>query len=306
MISNHESVSDGALRMFLAAAQAGSFTLAAEDLEVSQSAVSHAIARLERSLGTNVFERRSTGVALTDVGRRLHDDVQAGFDRVDRAIDAARDAHRSSVTLSVSTSLASLWLLPRLAGFKREHPDLEIRVHTNDTDRGVGRDEADIWIPLGLGPWPGMNTRHFCDEELILVAAPEMAERWTNAPTVDLLGAPLLHLDERYRPRFDWTRWFDHFHVASPRRLVGPRSNDYSLIVQAATDGQGIALGWVHLVSELIAQGKLRQVGAGIVRTDQPFTALTRAMTEPNPIVEVFAEWLVEHAPAPKLGGVVM
>jgi len=80
--------------MFLAAAQAGSFTLAANDLEVSQSAVSHAIARLERALGTSVFERRSTGVVLTDLGRRLHDDVQAGFNRVDRAIDAARDAHR--------------------------------------------------------------------------------------------------------------------------------------------------------------------------------------------------------------------
>ena len=77
--------------------------------------------------------------------------------------------------------------------------------------------------------------------------------------------------------------------MTSPRRLPGPRSNDYSLIVQATTDGQGIALGWVHLVSELIAQGKPRQVGAGIVRTDQPFMALTRATTAPNPIVETLA-----------------
>ena len=300
MTSIHELVSDGTLRMFLAAAHAGSFTLAADDVGVSQSAVSHAIARLERSLGTSVFERRSTGVVLTDVGRRLHDDLQPGFDQVDRAVHAARDAQRPSVTLSVSTSLASLWLLPRLAWFKREHPDIEVRCHTNDTDRAVGRDQADIWIPLGLGPWPGMNARHFCDEEIILVAAPQMAELWNDAPTEDLLNAPLLHLDERYRPRFDWQRWFHQFQATSPRRLPGPRSNDYSLIVQAATDGQGIALGWVHLVSELIAEGKLRQVGTGIVRTDQPFNTLIRATTTPNPSVETFTGWLVEHAPALK------
>ena len=300
MISSHDSASDSTLRVFLAAAEAGSFTLAGGDLGVSQSAVSHSIARLERALGTNLFERRSTGVVLTDVGRRMHDEIQAGFDRVDRAIDAARDAHRPSVTLSVSTSLASLWLLPRLAWFKREHPDVEIRCHTNDTDRGVGRAEADIWIPLGAGPWPAMNSRHFCDEEIILVAAPELADRWSGVPTEALLDAPLLHLDERYRPRFDWHRWFQHFHTASPRRLPGARSNDYSLIVQAATDGQGIALGWVHLLSDLIEQGKLRQVGTGIVRTDHPFVVLTSSSRTPNPIFEAFADWLVEHAPAPE------
>jgi len=92
---------------------------------------------------------------------------------------------------------------PRLAWFKREHPDVEIRIHTNDTDRGVGRDEADIWIPLGPGPWQGMNARHFCDEEIILVVAPEIAQHWSGARMEDLLDAPLLHLDERYRPRFD-------------------------------------------------------------------------------------------------------
>ena len=311
MNSYHGDVSDNALRVFLAAANVGSFTAAAHDLDVSQSAVSHAIARLERALGTNVFERRSTGVALTEIGRRLFDDVHAGFEVIDRAVDAASDADRLRVTLSVSTSLASLWLLPRLALFKQEHPDVEIRCHTNDTDRGVARDDADIWIPLGLGPWPGVNTRHFCDEQIILVATPDVAQQWSAVSMGDLLHAPLLHLDERYRPRFDWHRWFHHFHVTSPSRLPGPRSNDYSLIVQAAVDGQGIALGWAHLMTDLIANAKLSQVGTGVVHTDQPFTILTRvrpaparAATTAGPpklIVDVFADWLIAHAPTPQM-----
>lgn len=290
-------MSDATLRLFLAAARAGSFTRAAADLGLSQSAVSHAIARLERSLGARVFERRSTGVALTEIGRRLHDDVDAGFDRIDQAVEEARDSHPRGVTLSVSTSLASLWLLSRLAWFKRDHPDIEIRCHTNDTDRGVGRDEADIWIPLGAGPWPGLNARHFCDEEIILVAAPEIADRWSSVATKELVDAPLLHLDERYRPRFDWHRWFSHFGITSPKRINGQRSNDYSLVVQAATDGQGIALGWVHLMTDLITEGKLARVGNGRVRTNEPFTVLVRSAATRDPSVDVLADWLVEHAP---------
>ncbi|MEN9644995.1 MAG: hypothetical protein RL238_1664 [Actinomycetota bacterium] len=296
MTQDHGRANDGDLRILLAAARAGTFTGAAEAAGIGQSAVSHAIARLERALGARLFERRSTGVSLTELGRRLADELESGFDRIDRAVDAARDDRRHSVTLSVSTSLAALWLMPRLASFKRDRPDVEISLHTNDTDRGVGRDDADVWIPLGRGPWPGLHQRTFCAEQLILVAAPELAAEWYDAPVERLVEAPMLHLDQRFRPRFDWNQWFDHFGVARPRRLTGSRSNDYSLIIQAAVEGQGLAIGWVHLVADLIAQGRLGRVGDRSVETEHPFLVLTRTST-PGPAVAALVDWLLANAP---------
>jgi len=296
MLQDHARVGDGDLRLLLAAVQTGTFTAAAEGAGVGQSAVSHAIARLERTLGTRLFERRSTGVVPTAAGRRLAAELDAGFDRIDRAVEAARDARQHSVTLSVSTSLAALWLLPRLAEFKREHPDVEISCHTNDTDHGVGRDDADVWIPLGCGPWPGLHERPFCDERLVLVASPDVAHEWGDAPVERLVGAPLLHLDQRFRPRFDLYKWFDHFGVEHPRHLPGYRSNDYSLIIQAAVEGQGIALGWVHLVADLIASGRLQQIGEQSIATDQPFVVLTRTGS-PGPATAALVDWLLANAP---------
>lgn len=297
MTLDHARVSDGDLRLLLAAARNGSFTAAAQAAGVGQSAVSHAIARLERAIGARVFERRSSGVTLTDVGRRLTDDLELGFDRIDRAVGAAREARQQSVTLSVSTSLAALWLMPRLAQFKREHPTVEISCHTNDTDRGVGRDHADVWIPLGRGPWPGLHSRTFCEERLIIVAAPAPAKQWEGVPTERLVDAPLLHLDQRFRPRFDWYQWFDRLGVARPGHLPGYRSNDYSLIVQAAVEGQGLAIGWAHLVTDLIAAGRLVQVGAQSVATDEPFVVLTRSAS-PGPATASLVDWLLANAPS--------
>ena len=298
MPPDHARVSDGDLRLLLAAVRAGTFTAAAAEAGIGQAAVSHAIARLERVVGTRLFERRSTGVVPTDAGRRLAAELDAGFERIDRAVDATRDARHHSVTLSVSTSLAALWLLPRLASFKREHPEVEISCHTNDTDHGVGRDDADVWIPLGRGPWPGLHSRPFCDERLILVAAPDVAREWSDAPVERLVDAPLLHLDQRFRPRFDLTQWFDHFGIEHTFHLPGYRSNDYSLIIQAAVEGQGIALGWVHLVADLIASGRLQQVGEQSIATDQPFVVLTRTGTH-GPATIALVDWLLANAPRP-------
>jgi DNA-binding transcriptional LysR family regulator len=293
-----ERVGDSDLRLVVSAARHGTFTGAATEAGIGQSAVSHAIARVERALGARLFERRSSGVALTEIGRRLTDELEAAFDRVDRALDGVRESRQEAATLSVSTSLAALWLMPRLAGFKRDHPDVEISCHTNDTDRGVGRDDADVWIPLGRGPWPGLHARRFCDEVLVLVGAPALVEQWSTAPFEHLVDAPLLHLDQRFRPRFDWYQWFDHFSVPRPRRLPGYRSNDYSLIIQAATEGQGLAIGWLHLVDDLIADGRLARLGSLSVATDHPFVVLTRT-EHPGTAAASLVEWLLASAPTP-------
>ena len=294
MTEIHDEVPDRWLRIFVSAARAGSFTAAAADTGIGQSAVSHAMRRLEQALGTGLFHRGPGGVTLSTVGTQLYEHVQAGFEHIDQGVEAARGMARSTVTVSVSTSLATYWLLPRLAYFRQEHPDVELRCITNDTDRSIGRDGADLWVPLGPGPWPdGLVARHFCHEEIVPVAAPEVAAAWKRATPGRLLDAPLLHLEERYTPRFDWYRWFSHFGVHAPRRLAGSRTNDYSLVLQSAIDGQGIALGWSHLLGDLLEQNRLAQVGAAGVRTDHPFVVLSRARPNAGGPAADLCDWMV-------------
>ncbi len=283
------------LRVFDAAARTGSFTAAARTLGVGQPAVSHAVARLERWLDAVLFERSRSGVVLTEAGRVLADEVGAAFGRLDRVVAAvrARVHENRRVTLAVSTSLAAHWLMPRLAEFKAAHPDVELRCITRDDDASVGRGDADLWIPLGAGPWPGMSTWHFCDEEVFPVASPEVAEAIGPVRgSVALLGAPLLHLEESYRSRFDWHRWFAETGVPAPERLPGERSNDYSLILHAAMAGQGVALGWRHNVGSLVAQGRLVPVGDRRVATGEPFV-IVATDDDPGPATTTLRRWLV-------------
>jgi len=198
--------------------------------------------------------------------------------------------------LSVSSSLASFWLMPRLPAFKREHPEVELRVLTTDADTGVGRDDADVWIPLGSAVPFGLDAVEFCVERVVPVAAPAVVAdlaAWSDQDSLAdaLAAAPLLSLEERYESRFDWHRWF-----ALTDRTIDPgpqgyTSNDYSLVVQAALDGQGVALGWFHIVADLVADGRLVALGEP-VETSSPFQILTRSDVALSAAADALRHWL--------------
>jgi DNA-binding transcriptional LysR family regulator len=283
--------------MAVAVASAGSFTGAALALGLGQSAVSHAVARLERSLGVELFERRRDGVVPTAAGQALVDRVTPALAEIDAAVDAAMQSPADgTVTLSVSTSLAAYWLTPRLPEFKLAHPDIELRVLTTDTDREVGRDDADLWIPLGPVDDPSLDSVPFCAERLIPVAAPELAASLEATDPVSLRSAPLLHLEERYRSRFDWQRWFEHHGIGVEGGLPGDRSNDYSLVLLGALAGTGVALGWEHIVRELLDEGRLVAVGPA-VETGVAFPLLARRHRPLAPAAQTLRVWLLAHAP---------
>ena len=283
--------------MAVAVASAGSFTGAALALGLGQSAVSHAVARLERSLGVELFERRRDGVVPTAAGQALVDRVTPALAEIDAAVDAAMQSPADgTVTLSVSTSLAAHWLTPRLPEFKLAHPDIELRVLTTDTDREVGRDDADLWIPLGPVDDPSLDSVPFCAERLIPVAAPELATSLEATDPVSLRSAPLLHLEERYRSRFDWQRWFEHHGIGVEGGLPGDRSNDYSLVLLGALAGTGVALGWEHIVRELLDEGRLVAVGPS-VETGVAFPLLARRNRPLAPAAQTLRAWLLTHAP---------
>ena len=289
--------SDRGIRVVVAVADAGSFTGAAKALGIGQSAVSHAVARLEQALGVDLFERRRGGVSPTAVGAALVARVAPALAEIDAAVAAAiQTPADGAVTLSVSTSLAAYWLTPRLPDFKREHPDIELRVLTTDTDREVGRDGADLWIPLGPIDDPTLESVPFCAERLIPVAAPSLAGALDRSDPTSLRAAPLLHLEERYRSRFDWPRWFAHHEVPIDGDLAGDRSNDYSLVLLAALAGTGVALGWEHIVRELLDEGRLVAVGPA-VETGVAFPLLARTDRPLAPAAATLRGWLLAHAP---------
>lgn len=287
-------VPDRWLRTFSEAARSGSFTAAGVRLGVSQPAVSHTIRRLERTLGVALFERDGPKVLLTLAGSRLLGQVGPAMDQLDRAVLSTQQlwAADNSVAVSVSTSLASYWLMPRLHLFKSEHPGIELRVITNDTDRGVGKDDADLWIPLGLGPWPQLRSWDLFAERIYPIASPDYAAGLDSAANIE--DAIFIHLEERYTARFDWQSWWSRMGIPAGTRR-GATSNDYSLVIQSAIDGQGIALGWHHIVGPLVQAGILVRLGPDEILTDSLFPVLAKRARPKEPAQKML-EWLLTQA----------
>ena len=230
---------------FEAAARTGSFTRAADELSISQPAISHAMRELESELGVTLFERRHKGVETTDAGRHLLEQVSLGLTLIDQALGEVRAMTAGpQVTLAVSTATATWWLLPRIARFKQQHPDIELRCITTDTDLDLGRERIDLAITLGTGEFPQHQRWHFVDEEIFPVCSPAyLRAHGAIADVQALTRASLLHLEERYRPRLGWSGWLARFGVSLGRNTRLFRFNDYSVVLQAAIEGQGVAHG---------------------------------------------------------------
>ncbi len=283
---------------FEAAARHGSFTRAADELSISQPAISHAIRELESDLGVSLFERRHKGVETTEAGRYLLEQVSLGLTLIDQALREVRTmTNGHQVTLAVSTATATWWLLPRVARFKQQHPDIELRCITTDTDLDLGRERVDLAITLGTGEFPQHQRWHFVDEEVFPVCSPSYLRSHGSITDVQALTrTSLLHLEERYRPRLDWSGWLARFGVSLGRNTRLFRFNDYSIVLQAAIEGQGVAMGWRHLVNPLIEQGLLVRPVPQSVTTDQPIYIVASRRSKLRPEAVSLRDWLIAEA----------
>ncbi len=290
------AASSRALVLFDAAAKTGSFSRAAEFASVGQSAVSHSIRQLENALDVKLFRRLHRGVELTAAGEILAHRVSTGLQEIRAGIvDVQNFTHSSQrITLLVSTALASFWLMPRLARFKSAHPDIELRCITQDTDREVAMSEFDLCIALGANNWSKMQRWLFCEEELFPVCSSAYI---CNHPPItdltDLTKHELLHLEERYHSRYDWKKWFIHFKIGNLQPPDGWTSNDYSIVIQSAIEGQGIALGWRHIVQPLVDQGVLCRPIKHSVKSQNPFYIISPDYKIMTPSTEILRDWLI-------------
>ncbi len=283
---------------FEVAARSGSFTRAAEELSVSQPAISHAMRELESELGVALFARRHKGVETTDAGRHLFEQVALALTLIDQALGEVRAmTPGQQVTLAVSTATATWWLLPRIARFKQQHPDIDLRCITTDTDLDLGRERIDLAITLGTGEFPQHQRWHFVDEEIFAVCSPAYLRAHGTIGDVQALPqASLLHLEQRYRPRLGWSGWLARFGVALGRNTRLFRFNDYSVVLQAAIEGQGVAMGWRHLVDPLLQQGLLVRPVPHSVTTDQPIYLVASRRSKLRPEAVHLRDWLMAEA----------
>ncbi|MEM7292624.1 MAG: LysR substrate-binding domain-containing protein, partial [Pseudomonadota bacterium] len=221
-----------------------------------------------------------------------------GLQEIREGIEEVRVQPESErpVTLLVSTSLASYWLMPRLARFKAQHTGFDLRCITMDSDRDIPVADFDLCIALGAAQWPGMQRWYFTDEALFPVCSPAYIKE--RGPIVDnraLLRHELLHLEERYYSRFDWGKWFVHFGFDARDTPQGWTSNDYSIVIQAALEGQGVAIGWRHIVQPLIENGSLVRPINESISTDNPFYIMAPRDREVATATRALRDWLVHE-----------
>ena len=286
--------SPGALYAFEAAARLGSFTAAGRELNVTQAAVSFAVKHLEEALGIALFLRNHKKIELTDVGERFYHDVAIGLAHIRRSAQELRRLRRDRhVTLSVSTGFATCWMVPRLGAFRVAHPDIELRVQTSDKDVELTAEGIDLGIRRGDGAWAMYEATLLAPEEIYPVCS---AAYRPDARPLDLLSLSkldLIHLDEPFRPRPTWADWFFAKGFVWTDAGAGLRLNDYALVLQAALEGEGVALGWRHLVAESVRCGRLiRPIPASLV-TNLGFYVVWPKRVRLSPFAVHVRDWLL-------------
>ena len=287
-----------ALILFEAAARLRSFTRAAEEIGVSQAAVSYAVKQLEEALGEQLFLRQHRSVETTEAGERFYNNVAIGLSHIRRATeDLQRSRQQDHVTLSMSTAFASHWMLPRLATLRRELRDVDLRLHTSDKDIDLVAEHIPLGIRRGDGNWDTYGSVLFAKEILFAVAAPSYVEAMGRPNWREGIAAhTLIHAEEPYRSRPTWSDWFDALAIPYDENVNGLALNDYSLVVQAAMEGEGIALGSAHIVQLLIETDCLVKVADDVVETGYGVYVVWPKHIPLTSQTEQVCDWLIQEA----------
>lgn len=288
--ARHKLPSLKALRAFEAASRHSSFTRAAEELNVTQGAVSRHIHNLELDLGNNLFQRNGRNVVLTAEGIRLKSVVGDAFDRLSSGIESVRvNRLTPTITVSLLPSLAAKWLAPQIGKFVSSNPKIEIQIHCSRLLSDLRKDEIDVAIRYGRGDWAGCRMELLMRETLTPVCAPIWLEKLGPKPSVELLlSLPLLHGDIPER----WHDWFASVGITSATPKIGPVFTDDNALIQAAIDGQGIVLGRSVLVAQDLAAGRLVAPFKQQIPAVFSYWLVTDENKMPSPLVFSFCEFL--------------
>lgn len=290
-----------ALRAFEAAARHLSFTKAAEELAVTQAAVSHQVKALEDHLGVPLFRRLNRALALTEAGRSLLPAAHEAFDLLDAAARRLRQAESGGpLRVSALSSFASKWLLPRLARFRAAHPGVDVLVSADDRLVDMERDEIDIGLRYGSGVYPGLRVDWLMGDEILPVCAPSLCEGETALRTPeDLKHHTLLH-DEvsGTADSPDWRVWFQAAGLQNSGIDMerGPGYSHMAMVLEAAMAGEGVALGRLSLACDDLRTGRLVCPFGPRLRTRFAYWIVSSPAMAERAKVVAFREWLLAEA----------
>jgi LysR family glycine cleavage system transcriptional activator len=283
-----------ALRAFEAAARHQSFTRAADELAVTQGAVSHQVKALEQQLGLTLFHRQSQRLTLTSAGQAYLPVVRDAFDRLAAGTEQLLAVEQSKrLTISVSPNFAANWLVPRIGHFVEQHPDIDLRINAALHHVDFAREDVDMAVRHGEGHWPQLRVVRLCREELFPACSPKLLEgaHPMRAPA-DLRHHALLHLDDRR----DWQKWLDAAGVEGVDLSRGVVFNQASMAIRAAVDGQGVALARTALAALLLLEGRLIRPFALTLPASYAYYIVSPQATAGRPKVALMRNWLLAQA----------
>lgn len=284
------------LQAFEAVARRRSFALAAAELHLTASAVSHQIARLEDFLGVRLFERSAHGVRMSPAGERYLARVGGALGALTTATDDLRQGVSNSLYVHCAPSLATLWVMPRLRGFALAHPNIALNFSAAHTHSDFALGQADLDIRYGVPNWPNLVIEPLFEERILPLASPAYLREHRLRRVEQLLNVPLIQSNVSV---VQWSDWFARFSDKRAPDRFSLRFDRAQMSLDAASQGLGVALESATMAGKHIAEGKLRPVlGADKSIKVKAHFAVYPAKHEKRSSVEAFVSWL--HAQAAK------
>jgi LysR family transcriptional regulator, glycine cleavage system transcriptional activator len=286
-----------ALKAFEAAARHQSFTRAADELCVTQGAVSHQVKALEAELGFRLFHRERQRLVMTEAGRWYLEVVRDAFDRLAAGTERLLQRQSAGVlTVSTSPNFAAKWLVHRLGRFAEAHPNIDLRVSASLYHVDFAREDVDVAVRHGDGSWSGLHVTRLCTETLFPVCSPKLLRgRHALRQPAALRHHVLLHLDDRS----DWAKWLDAAGLDGGDLARGPVFNQASMAIDAAVGGQGVALARTALAAWDLLAGRLLRLPFGpALPASYAYWIVCPRATADLPKITAFRNWLVGEAEA--------
>ena len=280
------------LRAFEAAARHLSFTQAADELNVTQSAISQQVRLLESHLHEQLFQRHRRGLELTDAGCAYLEVIRISFDNIRRGTNDIFGVNSPKrITLKCNISFSTLWLPMHFGKFTHQFPDIDLRITNSVWWDYSDQEGVDLEIRYGNGDWPGVFTKKLTEETLTPLAAPTFIQENTIQKPEDLLNCKLLHT---LGHQLGWQNWFEFVGIQGQPKLLGPKFDTSTLVLEMTRYGLGVSLGLTSLRHGMLERGELVQPFEYELPLEEGFYLVAQDQAMKKPHVAVFVNWLTD------------
>lgn len=282
------------LRSFEAAGRHLSFTRAAEELSVTQAAISHQVRSLEEHLGVLLFKRLPRKLVMTSAGYALLPEITESLDRIANAVQEVKQREslqEQSLSIRVATSFATTWLSPRLKDFWQKHPEINLRMYQSHRPVDFEQSEIDIGLTYGTGDWQNVIIQPLIKLEFFPVCSPELLEG-DSVDLASLLSAHKLLHDADYR---FWKQWLSAAGIEGVNPYRGQVIDETNVVIRAAVDGQGIALGSEVFAGKYLKSGQLVRLSDTLMTNEDAYYLVYPESHLQREPVQKFQKWILSQ-----------